>query len=593
MKPKIRNILSASLLLAPVGEPLLLSAIGVSTATAAILVRSAPASAQQELDVSEMAKAITVRIEGSTQGSGVIVKREGERYTILTAWHVIKSNRAGEEVGIFTPDKKQHQLEQGSIKRIGVIDMAVLTFTSRDDYSVAALGDIQSVRYSQPIYVAGFPLRSSQNLRYEPGEVVANADVGIDQGYQLLYDNKTERGMSGGVILTKQGKLIGLHGRGERDERESSIGGHVIKTGVNQGVPISYYQAFESGKPVKINTTPKTADDYLAQARASIGINGREQSVIRLASKSLLLRETSEGFFLIGTTSLYLDKPKDAVESFSQAIRIDPTLTPAYSNRANGYIDTGSFKQALADLDKAIEMNSDGFRKHIYLFNRGLLKGKSLQNPEEALIDFSESIRHQPAFAPAYNGRGFAKEELNDYQGAISDYNKAIELNPRIEVAYINRAFLKLKLQDNDGAIMDFESFITLNPNNRTPRLAHLIAELYFKEANKARNEGDLKDASELYTMSISYKETVQAYTNRGVVRKNLGKLVESISDHNKAISIDPSSSYSYFNRGNSFYATEQYESACKDYKKAVSLGMQPAAQWLMSEKGSWCRNMQ
>ena len=51
--------------------------------------------------------------------------------------------------------------------------------------------------------------------------MVANAQVGIDQGYQLLYDNKTDIGMSGG-LLNADGQIISLHGRGEKDEQASN-----------------------------------------------------------------------------------------------------------------------------------------------------------------------------------------------------------------------------------------------------------------------------------------------------------------------------------------------------------------------------------
>ena len=159
---------------------------------------------------------------------------------MLTAWHVVSGNRPGEEVGIYTSDGNEHQLEQGSIQRLGEVDMAVLSFSSGSAYEVAEVGDVKKVKHDQPIYVAGFPLNNSQNLRYETGEVVANAEVGIDQGYQLLYDNETVAGMSGGVLLNADGDLVGLHGRGEKDEQASS-GELVMKTGVNQGVPITYY----------------------------------------------------------------------------------------------------------------------------------------------------------------------------------------------------------------------------------------------------------------------------------------------------------------------------------------------------------------
>ena len=131
---------AAALSLLPLGQPLLLGTLtGITTATTAAFLQQTPAIAQDASAVARIAKAITVRIEGATQGSGVLVKKEGNRYTVLTAWHVVESNRPGEELAIFTPDGKEHQLEQGSIERLGQVDMAVLTFSSAGAYEVAPI----------------------------------------------------------------------------------------------------------------------------------------------------------------------------------------------------------------------------------------------------------------------------------------------------------------------------------------------------------------------------------------------------------------------------------------------------------------------
>ncbi len=87
--------LAAALSLLPLGQPLLFGTVGITTATTAVVLQAPPAIAQDASDVARVAKAITVRIEGATQGSGVLVKREGNRYTVLTAWHVVESNRPG------------------------------------------------------------------------------------------------------------------------------------------------------------------------------------------------------------------------------------------------------------------------------------------------------------------------------------------------------------------------------------------------------------------------------------------------------------------------------------------------------------------
>ena len=94
--------------LLPVAQPLIL---GTAVTTGSLLVYPAPVHAQTAEAVAKVAQAITVRIEGATQGSGVLVKRDGNRYTVLTAWHVVSGQRPGEELDIYTPDEQRHKLE--------------------------------------------------------------------------------------------------------------------------------------------------------------------------------------------------------------------------------------------------------------------------------------------------------------------------------------------------------------------------------------------------------------------------------------------------------------------------------------------------
>lgn len=120
----------------------------------------------------------------------MLVKRDGNRYTVLTAWHVVSGQRPGEELDVYTSDGQRRLMEQGSIKRLGELDLAVLTFSSPTAYEVARVGAVKSVAIGSAILVAGFPLVSSsvptRLLRLIKGDVIANATVAIPDGYQLF-----------------------------------------------------------------------------------------------------------------------------------------------------------------------------------------------------------------------------------------------------------------------------------------------------------------------------------------------------------------------------------------------------------------------
>lgn len=111
--------------------------------TAALMAQS-PAQAQGVEAVARIAHAITVRLEGATQGSGVLVSRDGDRYTVLTAWHVVEGHKAGEELDLFTSYGQRQQIEQRSIQRLGETDIAVLVFSSSSVSSLAQTGYVKS-----------------------------------------------------------------------------------------------------------------------------------------------------------------------------------------------------------------------------------------------------------------------------------------------------------------------------------------------------------------------------------------------------------------------------------------------------------------
>ncbi|WP_255014733.1 tetratricopeptide repeat-containing serine protease family protein [Cyanobium sp. BA20m-p-22] len=394
--------------------------------------------AQSAEAVAKVAQTITVRIEGATQGSGVLVKRDGNRYTVLTAWHVVSGQRPGEELDIYTPDGQRYKLEQGSIKRLGQVDMAVLTFTSSSSYEVASVGDVKSVSSGSSIYVSGYPLPTSavpsRVFRFMKGDVIANAMVAIPDGYQLLYDNQTLPGVSGGAVLNAQGRLVGIHGKAEKADQISESSGKAIATGTNQGMPISYYKQYASGEAVTTSSAQAlTADDYLAQAKGLSGKKGSEQEVIRLATQALAIRQSAEAYFNRAYAKNDLGDKQGAIADYSQAIAINPQLAQAYNNRGNIKRDLGDKQGAIADYNQAIAINPQHFKAY---YNRGNAKD-DLGDKQGAIADYNQAIAINPQHANAWGARGLAKLQLGDRYGACEDTRKSASLGSPVAQRYL------------------------------------------------------------------------------------------------------------------------------------------------------------
>ena len=83
-----------------------------------------------------------------------------------------------------------------------------------------------------------------------------------------------------------------------------------------------------------------------------------------------------------------------------------------------------------------------------------------------ALESYSEAIKTDPTYAPAWFFRGNTRFNLKDVEGAISDYTKALELNPVFTDAFANRGDANFSLNRRDAACKDYRKAEQLGKEN-------------------------------------------------------------------------------------------------------------------------------
>ncbi|MBH8566912.1 trypsin-like peptidase domain-containing protein [Nostoc sp. CENA67] len=191
-------------------------------------------------NVTSIAKQITVLISGPTLGSGVIIHRKGNTYTVLTNAHVVEE---GGNYTVQTHDQSLYPVKSNLIQRLSGVDLAVLEFTSDKEYTIATFGNSDTAKEGTTVYVSGAPepVRGIENrtVLVPRGEIVGTNSQ-PQEGYSLIYDNITYPGMSGGPVLNENGDLIGIHGRGARDSDGQ-------KVGFNLGIPIKIFMTSKIG----------------------------------------------------------------------------------------------------------------------------------------------------------------------------------------------------------------------------------------------------------------------------------------------------------------------------------------------------------
>ncbi|MFO5527203.1 MAG: serine protease, partial [Cuspidothrix sp.] len=144
--------------------------LGVILGTTTLaLVQYQPVSALTSEQVNNIAKPITVMIGGlDGKGSGVIIAKNGNTYTVLTANHVVE--KAGYGIyEIITHDGQKYPME--SAQTVGKLDLALVRFTSSQNYPLAKIADSRTVKEGARVYYAGFPANQPRNYRFIPADI--------------------------------------------------------------------------------------------------------------------------------------------------------------------------------------------------------------------------------------------------------------------------------------------------------------------------------------------------------------------------------------------------------------------------------------
>ncbi len=159
--------------------------------------------------ISETARQVTVRIfTPCVAGSGVIVGREEDSYTVVTNRHVVGDDCGENNCKILTAEGCFYSAKLLPFTGLEKFDVAKVEFGSSSSYPVAKLGSYGRLEVGDLVYAVGFP-----NWRWRDEETVENTrDLGLkafiltagrvgmkperflEEGYQLGYTNDIMEG---------------------------------------------------------------------------------------------------------------------------------------------------------------------------------------------------------------------------------------------------------------------------------------------------------------------------------------------------------------------------------------------------------------
>lgn len=140
----------------------------------------------------------------------------------------------------------------------------------------------------------------------------------------------------------------------------------------------------------------------------------------------------------------------------------NPTRASYLNSRGRAYYQDRRYEQAIDDFSEAIRLNPKNPESY---FNRGDAYDEK-KDFDRAIMDYDEALRLRPQVPVVLNNRGLAYSHKRDYDRAIQDYDEALRLQPEYPDALINRGIAYYNEQKLDKAAADFERSIALRRQN-------------------------------------------------------------------------------------------------------------------------------
>ncbi len=213
-------------------------------------------------------------------GSGVIVRRTGNRYYVLTNDHVVGS---ATEISVTLHDNRDFEAELvGTDSRK---DIALVSFESNDDLTVAKLGDSDIVQTGDIAIAMGSPLGYFESVTQGIISATGRSGGGIGNISDFLQtDAAINQGNSGGPLVNIYGEVIGIN-----TWIASSSGG-------SQGL----------GFAIPINNVKSAIDAFITDGRVTYGWMGVSLVEVTDVYKEELEVNDVEGAFV---AQIFLNSP--------------------------------------------------------------------------------------------------------------------------------------------------------------------------------------------------------------------------------------------------------------------------------------------
>jgi len=266
--------------------------------------------------------------------------------------------------------------------------------------------------------------------------------------------------------------------------------------------------------------------------------------------------------------------PDDTLAILTELIRKNPNEPEFYAQRADVYYSRQMVDAAMADIQKALDLNSGNAEYYYKLGFFQKVKGQE----DQALANFQKAVNMGTFNPEPFYEVGNIFFLRGDYPRAIKFYDLALKKDSTQANYYFAKALVYHKQNKIDEAIGWCKAATMVNP--KFIKGYHRLFDIYMND--KKDPEAALE--YNLTILSIDSLHPVGRFNmgyyfqdryNRTVATDPLkaeGYLKHGITQYGVAIKRDPNYAVAYYNRGYAYLTLKDYDNAIADFRKVTEL---------------------
>ncbi len=301
--------------------------------------------------------------------------------------------------------------------------------------------------------------------------------------------------------------------------------------------------------------------------------------------------DDADAHYNLGNAFIEIGLYKEAIDAFKQAIRIKPDYAVAQNRLGVAFIGAGMDKEAIEAFKKAIKIAPDSPYTYIDLGTYY----QELDMHKEAIDTYKQAIKINPDDAIAQHRLGEIYDNLGMHEEQIEAYKQAIRIDPDDARAHLRLGNVLLGADLYKEAIESFTQAIRIDPDNADAHVSLGVVFMLhpFQSAPASVNADNVyvsKD-SRMYhhnrnctslrtTDDLMEFASPQHAKNAGGIPCNhcsssvvrieqpgLGKYKEAIEEFKQAIKIDPNLAKAHYCLGLAYLSLNDKGSALEQYK--------------------------